>query len=503
MSDEKRGPASEPVIIPGGVAADTVPGLYQPFQHAYAEDAPETLFTVKQTSRARDMLARLSGARRSVTFYPRGHVVVKDNLEALMRAIKQYHNEGVDVPLIFFNDEVLLGDQLLAGESVMFDQLIRDMQSAGMTSVTFKQGLELDELERAMQVLAKDHTELVEGGGLESAIRNAQLGLVEIGTVAFTRDPDDFAMEFEMDGQKTYREAVDALSEFGRKLERGQVPSVQASREAVNSIVDNVLENKGAMLELSGLMEYDEYTFFHSVNVTILSIALGSLVSSNRRFLNSLGVGALMHDIGKMTVELEVLNKSGSLSADEWNLMRMHPVYGAEVAAGMRGLDRSAIVVILEHHMRYDLDGYPDRRPRRPQHLTSRIVAIADAYDAMTSRRSYAVAHRQDEAIEVLNREAGTSFDPILVRMFTQMLGVYPPRTIVKVNTGEVGVVLRPNTDMRAPWVRVVTDTTGAFIDPFDVDLSDPESAGGRRVESCLDPRGVNIEVDDFLLPGH
>ncbi|HEY5506124.1 MAG TPA: HD domain-containing phosphohydrolase, partial [Coriobacteriia bacterium] len=489
MSDQTKQPdtsASEPVIIPGGIPHDPVTGLYQPFQHAVAQDAAEVVYTVKQTSRARDLLARLSGARRSVTFYPRGHVVVKDNLEALMKVVSQYHSEGVDVPLIFFNDEVMLGDQLLASESVMFDQLIRDMQEAGMSSVNFRQGLNLDELERAMQVLAKDQNELVEAGGLEAAIRSAQLGLVEIGTVAFTRDPDDFAMEFQMDGEKTYNEAIDALEDFNRKLQHGKMPSVQTSREAVNSIVDNVLENKSAMLELAGLMDYDEYTFFHSVNVTILSIALGSLVSSNRRFLNSLGVGALMHDIGKMTVELDVLNKSGSLSADEWNLMRMHPVYGAEVAAGMRGLDRSAIVVILEHHMRYDLDGYPDRRPRRPQHLTSRIVAIADAYDAMTSRRTYAVAHRQDEAIEVLNREAGTSFDPVLVRMFTQMLGVYPPRTIVRVNTGEVGVVLRPNTDMRAPWVRMVTDPAGAFIDPFDVDLSDPESADGRHVEACL-----------------
>jgi HD-GYP domain-containing protein (c-di-GMP phosphodiesterase class II) len=235
------------------------------------------------------------------------------------------------------------------------------------------------------------------------------------------------------------------------------------------------------------------------VNVTILSIALGSLISSNKRFLNSLGVGALMHDVGKMAVEMEVLNKPGSLSAEEWALMRMHPVYGAEVAAGMRGLDRSSIVVILEHHMRYDLDGYPERRPRRPQHLTSRIVAIADSYDAMTSRRSYAVAHRQDEAVEVLAKNAGTAYDPVLVRMFTQMLGMYPPRSLVRLTTGEVGVVIKPNTDMLAPWVRVITDADGVFIEPFNVDLSDPSSAGDRKVGVCLDPRALNIEVDDYL----
>jgi len=470
------------------------------FERAVAPETTNVVFSAQQTARSRDLLARLSGSRRSVTFYPRGHVVVKDNLEALYKAISEYHREGFDVPLVFFDDEVMLGEQLLAAESVIFDQLIRDMQASGQTSVDFAQGMTPDELERAMQVLAMDHAQLEAAGGLEAVVAAAQIPNVKIGTVAFARD-HDFASEITMESQESYTKALDAVRAFGDKIERGKTPSVQEARQAVSSVVDNVLENKGAMLELSGLKDYDEYTFFHSVNVTILSIALGSLVSSNRRFLNSLGVGALMHDVGKMTVELEVLTKPGSLTAEEWAMMRMHPVYGAEVAAGMRGLDRSSIVVILEHHMRYDLDGYPERKPRRPQHLTSRIVAIADAYDAMTSKRTYAVAHRQDEAVEVLAKNAGTAFDPVLVRMFTQMLGMYPPRSLVRLTTGELAVVVKPNTDMLAPWVRVITDTDGVFIEPFDVNLADAVGAAGRKVEKCLDPRALSLDVDDFLLP--
>jgi HD-GYP domain-containing protein (c-di-GMP phosphodiesterase class II) len=471
------------------------------FERAVAQEATSSVFTSQQTSRARELLARLGGARRSATFYPRGHLVVRDNITALMSAISEYHNEGSDVPLVFFDNEVLLGEQLLAAESVIFDQLIRDMAASGETSVNFLQGLDIEELERAMQVLSCDHTELEEQGGLEAVIEAAQIPHVQIGTVAFARELDDFASEVVVDSQANYTQALDAVRDFGKRIEGGKMPSVDQARDAVRSVVDNILENKGAMLELSGLKDYDEYTFFHSVNVTILSIALGSLISQNRRFLNSLGVGALMHDVGKMTVELEVLNKSGSLSPEEWDLMRMHPVYGAEVAAGMRGLDRSSIVVILEHHMRYDLDGYPDRRPRRAQHLTSRIVAVADAYDAMTSRRSYAVAHRQDEAVEVLAKNAGTAFDPVLVRMFTQMLGVYPPRSVARLTSGEIAIVIKPNIDILAPWVRVITDAAGEFVDPFDLDLSDADAATGRKVETCLDPGPLNIEVDDYLLP--
>jgi HD-GYP domain-containing protein (c-di-GMP phosphodiesterase class II) len=497
MTDETT--ASEVPTVPE-VAA--VPGANRAqFERAVAEEISATVFSVRQTARARELLARFSGARRSVTFYPRGHVVVRDNLTALMAAIAEYHNDGVDVPLVFFDNEVLLGEQLLAQESMIFDQLIRDMTESGQTSVTFMQGLDLDELERALQVLALDGNGVAQRGGLEAAVASASIPHVQIGTVAFARDSGDFDNAEDTNNRYAYLHAIDAVREFGNRAARNKPVSVFQVRDAARSIVDNVLGNKFAMIELSGLKSRDEYTFFHSVNVTILSVALGSMISSNRRFLNSLGVGALMHDIGKMAVDMDIINKRGPLSAEEWEIMRLHPVHGAETAATMRGLDRSSIVVILEHHMRYDLDGYPGRMPRRPQHLTSRIVALADAYDAMTSRRSYAEARPQDEAMGILAKNAGTAFDPALVRMFTQMMGIYPPRSVVRLSSGEIAIVIMPNADIVMPCVRVITDGDGAFIEPYDVDLSDETQAGGRRIEQCLDAAALNIQADDYLLP--
>lgn len=463
------------------------------------ESSAGTVFTARQTARTRELLARLSGARRSVTFYPRGHVVVRDNITALMAAIEQYHNDGVDVPLVFFDNEVLLGEQLLAQESVIFDQLIRDMGESGQTSVSFLQGLDVAELERALQVLSLDNNAIEQLGGLEAAVAAASIPHVQIGTVAFARDTGDFVGHGESNSRNAYMNAIDALREFGERAASSKPLSVYHLRDAARSLVDNVLGNRGAMLELGGLKTHDEYTFFHSVNVTILSVALGSLISTNRRFLNSLGVGALIHDIGKLTVGLDILNKPGPLSAEEWEIMRLHPVHGAEVAASMRGLDRSSIVVILEHHMRYDLDGYPERNPRRLQHLTGRIVALADAYDAMTSKRSHAAARPPDEAIEILARNAGTAFDPTLVRMFTQMMGIYPPRSVVRLSSGEIAIVIRPNGDIVMPCVRVIAASDGALVGPHDVDLSDAGEAAGRRVEWCLDAAALNIEVDDYL----
>lgn len=460
-----------------------------------------SVFAPHQMRRARDVLARLAGARRAATFYPSGHPAVRDSVRALMDVIGEYHAEGVDVPLAFFEDEVLLGEQLLAEESILFGQLIRDMSSTGENSVKFLQGLTAGELEHAIGLLAADTAALAEAGGLEEAVRVAAVPHVEVASITVIGDRSDEESKGDLHARESYSSAVDMVRGLDTVVKGNRAGSAERVKGAVGGLIENVLQNPHAMLELTGLKSHDEYTFFHSVNVAILSISLGTLVSSDRRFLDALGVGALMHDVGKLAIELDVLNKPGDLSPEEWELMRLHPVYGAEVAATMKGLDRASIVVILEHHMRYDLDGYPQRAPRQRQHLTSRICAIADAYDAMTSRRMYSGARLQDEAMEILSKNAGAGFDPVLVRLFVQMMGVYPPRSVVRLTGGEVAIVTRPNLDVLAPQVRIVTDADGGFVRPYDVDLSDQAAARGRRVEVCLDAESMNLDVDEFLFP--
>ncbi len=460
------------------------------------------VFSARQVKRVRDVLARLSGARRAVRFYPMAHPAVRESIAGLMSLVGQYHSEGVDLQVTFFENELLLGEQLLPEESILFDQLIRDMSELGVGTITFLRGLTTDELERALPLLAGDAAGLAGLGGIERAVAGANTPHVELAAVTavdrgeqLTRPADEREA-----AQSSYVGALDLLRELDRLIKHNRMVSAEHVRGVVRSMVDNVLDNRYAMLELSGLKDYDEYTFYHSVNVAILSLALGTMVSTDRRFLSSLGVGALMHDIGKMTVDVAVLNKAGALTSEEWADVRMHPVYGAEAAALLPGLDKAAVPVILEHHMRYDLDGYPKRTPKRTQHVASRIVAVADAYDAMTSRRSYSAARLQDESMEVLLTNSGTSFDPVLVRIFVRMLGIYPPRSVVRLSNGEVGVVLKPHdSDVTAPTVRVFADAAGAFIDPIDIDLSDAAVAAGRHIDGCLDAAGLNVDVDDYM----
>jgi len=351
----------------------------------------------------------------------------------------------------------------------------------------------------ASRLLAADADEVREAGGMSRMSAEANLphvGLAAVHMAATTvedsedGEPVDSPREAMGNALALLREA-DILLQNNRKVSASRVNGV------VRSLVDNVLTNRYAMLQLTALRNYDEYTFFHSTNVAVISLALGSCVSEDHRFLSSLGTGALLHDIGKLTIEPAILNKPGPLTPDEWTQVRQHPVSGAEIVAQLPGLDKSAIVTILEHHMRWDGTGYPERTPHQPQHLCSRIVAIADAYDAMTSRRCYSAARVEDDAMLNIAQGSNTAFDPELVRLFVGLMGIYPPRSVVRLSSGAVAIVLAAGVDDPArPTVRVVAAPDGSLVEPNDVVLEDaPELS----VAACLDPRLLNIVVDDYL----
>lgn len=460
-----------------------------------AAGAATTSYTTRQIGRVRGLLTALYSVRRTSRFYPLEHPATLDGARELLARIKEFHAEGVDVELAFFDGELLFGQRLLPEESVLFDQLIRELTSIGVGTLLITKGLELQETLKMISILAADAEEIERSGGIPRMASEIGLVHVVIGEVrAFDKDQD---AEGEGDPGESYGGAIELMREIDMLVRRNRAVSATHVKSVVKSLVDNVVTNRYAMLQLTGLKNHDEYTFFHSANVALLSLALGSMITSDHRFLSSLGTGALLHDIGKMTLDTDILNKPGALSPDEWALVRQHPITGAEQAALVPGLDHSALVIIFEHHMRYDGGGYPSLAKRTRQHLGSRIVAVADSYDAMTSRRSYSAARMQDDAMGLLVRSSGTAVDPVLLRLFVSMMGIYPPRTVVRLSDRSVGIVLEPGADDPVkPLVRVIAEPGGRMVEPVDVDLSKTEDLS---VDRSIDGRQLNVEVEDYI----
>jgi HD-GYP domain-containing protein (c-di-GMP phosphodiesterase class II) len=482
--EEKPGAASE--AVPAGLGLGV----------AVAEMEGVAAYSVCQLERVRDLLARLAALRKLARFYPGSHPAVDEAAGELFSSISAYHREGVEVQLAFHEGEIIFGEQRLPAESIMFDQLVREVTDAGVGALVFRLGLTAAELEAAVPLLAADSIDVARAGGLQmlaSACNAPHIFVGEVHVVDDTMDGD----AVEVDPLVAYNDAVALVHEVERLLAGNRTVSASRVKAVVRGLVDNVVKNEAALLQLSALKKADEYTYYHSANVSILSIALGSRITSDRRFLTALGTSSLLHDIGKLSVDPVILNKPGALTPEEWALLRAHPIRGAEIAALTPGVDRAAVVAILEHHMRYDLEGYPKRLVRRPQHLSSRIVAIADTYDAMTSRRSYSAPRVQDEAIGVIAKIAGSALDPDLSRLFIRLMGIYPPRSVVRLSSGETAIVLGAGAlDPALPSVRVIADAAGVIIKPRDVDLASEERLS---VAGCLDASTLNIAVEDFL----
>jgi len=482
--------------VSGGGSSVPNPGIMGS-AYGVSDGAEPGKYTIEQMRRARELLTRIHAVRRAARFYDFGHPSVDAAVGALDGVLRSYHAEHVDVQLVFLDGEVLLGEQLLTEESVAFDQLIRELIAAGIGSLVFREGAVRAELARAMRIVSSDSAAIEEAGGIEAMTAEARLSHIEIGLVGIIEAGQEERFELSEDVRMAFGNAISVIKEIQGAFAGGKPIQAKHVTGVTKSLVDNVLSSRDAMLQMTALKNHTEYTYYHSANVAILSVSLASTISRDPRFLSSLGSGALLHDIGKLKVGLDIIEKPGRLDADEWEKMRQHPLLGAQMAAQMPGVDSAVLVPILEHHMAWDGSGYPSRTPRRKQHLASRIVAVADSYDAMTSKRSYSAARVQDQAMEQILASSGTSLDPALVKLFLRMMGAYPPRSVVLLSDGSVAIVVAPSEqDAYRPTVRVLTDPSGKFITPADVALTERPSL---TITGLIDSRRLNIDIDDYL----
>lgn len=252
--------------------------------------------------------------------------------------------------------------------------------------------------------------------------------------------------------RRVFHRAVATVEQIMTRARAGEEPDLGGAKAAAESLAEQVAADPQAMLELAILERFDEYTYAHSVNVSVYSLALGCRLGLRPALLAELGFGALFHDLGKASLPRELIDKPGELDEDDWRLMRRHPALGAEALLALRRpLDSAlarAISIAFEHHLGFDGSGYPRLQPPRRQELFSRICAVADAFDAMTSGRVYAKrAMSPDEALRRMAQRAGTSFDPLLFRAFIGAVGVFPIGTAVLLDGGERGVVHRNHDD--------------------------------------------------------
>jgi len=332
--------------------------------------------------------------------------------------------------------------------------------------------------------------------GKELTVANIQrlqtLGVSQV----YVQDPrtDDIEVADSVSDEVRNRAVRVVYEQFNSMVEARKWKRVVANprlgrefRKVFEDILYDLQANKQVMLHLTQIYSTDNYLYSHSVNVGIYSAALGMALGLKRDQLIDLGIGAMLHDIGKTMVPLEILMKPGKLTDDEYNLMKEHSMFGYQLLKDIPDIPLLSAHCALQHHERLDGTGYPRGLKGNEVHLFGQIVGIADVYDALTSDRVYRKGYLPHEALEILFTSTG-QFDAELIAKFRDNVAIYPLGLLVTLGTGERAVVVDINTKFpHRPIVRVLQDAAGSQLQtPYEVDLSSDLTASITDVEQIL-----------------
>jgi HD-GYP domain-containing protein (c-di-GMP phosphodiesterase class II) len=464
----------------------------------------------------RNFMVAFYAALRAIKLYPLEHSAVQKTLVELAQVAEELRaDEGelefrISGEFIFLNSTRL---RLDLSNYATFGHILTLCKVAGIGAIHV-----------GPQGSAKEWTLLLSllGGETKNApadrFKEITTRLRDVGIDVFQLDPPtetqtdrEFNEEAKAAANRTYSQSVAVTKDVINSVRIGKTPNIRKIKRVVQGIVDQVLNEETSLIGLTAIRDYDEYTFTHSVNVCIFSIALGRRLGMTKLQLYELGLAALMHDIGKSRVPLDLLQKTGELTDEEWKWMAAHPWLGVLVLFQFRRqqdeLSYRAMTVCHEHHMKIDLTGYPKSiRPRQPSVL-SKIVTIADSYDAATSRRVYKTEPLAPSAVlEEMRDNPRRGLDQVLVKAFINLLGIYPVGTLVVLDTFELAIVSAANPNPEAlsrPIVKIISDAQGNTISPpLTVDLAVPEAGGqyARSIIKTADPDRYGITVGDYLI---
>lgn len=249
---------------------------------------------------------------------------------------------------------------------------------------------------------------------------------------------------------------------------------IDETKMLIMNIVEQILENEDTIVNLIDLKVFDDYTFYHCVNVAVLSILLGTAINMNKEQLLNLGLGAILHDIGKMFVDSNILNKEGSLTKDEYDHIQKHSEYGYKYLKETFAVPSAAYIAVLQHHEKFDGTGYPHNKSKDDISIYGRIIGIADVYDALTSTRPYRKALLPSEAMEYIMANGGIMFDLNLTKKFVQKVAPFPVGTWVQLSNSYQGIVVENYEEAcLRPKIKIVRDEKNNKIAPKYFNLKD------------------------------
>jgi len=459
---------------------------------------------------ALDLLIRLHVVIKNAKLYEANNEMFQEQARLLFELVEHFLQENGEASFqvrqsaLFFNG---LRFKFVLSTYPIYKAILEEFRARSISYMSFLPGLTTEELVRFAVAFGKrERKEDQLFPKLMADLDRADIRHVVLRTASGT---ETFASTHEDTARMFFLGIIHLKEVFEREKKAEDLP-VNTTRRLMQSIFNHIVDDESFLIGLTNLKNFDEYTLNHSVNVCVLSLALGRRLGLSRSELVELGIAAFFHDLGKLETPLEILNKPATLSEEEREVMEQHPHQGAEKLVHLkefRHLPIRAIHVALEHHIREDLTGYPTRIKKESVNLFSKIVKVVDYFDALTTKRVYRKkAFTRTEALGLMLERSGTEFNPVILKAFVNLMGVYPIGTMVALSSGELGIVSDINPDTKfllRPRVKLIADPNGNLRDGDIVDLAERNSETRRfprTIVKVLNPDDYGIEISDYFL---
>ena len=461
------------------------------------------------TREAMDVFVNFHVAYKLARVYEPNNVQFRERITSLFATLDKILRTGEEVQIRIIQESVFLNRIRLKFDFSNFHVyrfILEEFQHWRIGTAGFRPGLSEEEIQSFIVFLSKKH--LPEKDSFERLAEDFRAATFP--HIRLEKIPA--AEEVKLVGENTvpmYFLGIYHLKEIFDA--RTGTLNLHITKRWIQSIANLLALDESVLFGLTTIKNFQDYTLNHSVNVCVLALSLGRRLGLDRRELIELGISACLHDVGKFEIPSEIVDKPGRLTPEERTIMEMHAHRGAGRLLQTRtsqDIPVSAFVVALEHHLTPALNGYPKLTWRQEPSLFSRIVKIVDYYDAITTKRIYRPkTFTPEEAIRLMVEQGEKEFDPLMLKAFINMIGIYPIGALVVLDSGEIGVVVRPNSQpafVKRPQVKLITDPRGNKQNGRIVDLAETDGteAGFKRsIIMSLDPDKYDLHVYNYLLP--
>src|SRR5210317_1137758 len=426
----------------------------------------------------------LTAAVKGLRLYAVDHPATTKQVETLQDGLFTMLQHKKMIKMGLLEGTLFVEDHLIMQEFQAATELVEMLESRELAGFEFMAGLSANEIQSLLHLL---HSGSNKGQDFADAL--VSQGVKKIRAIAPAEDDEDEAQQ----PRKVYHKALKVVDQIFQDVRMGEIPSSEDAIKVVKDMAHLTMTEPHAMLALSMLKDYDNYTFTHSVNVSVLALAIGRACQLTEEQLKTLGLGGLLHDLGKLRVDVNIITKPGRLTDTEFEAIKEHPGFGAEIIKEMEDVTPEVMQIVLGHHLRYDRTGYPSNAVDNIASPLVEMTAVADAYDAMTTLRSYQRPFTPRRAIARLKEISGSSLHPDYVTNFIESLGPYPVGSLVRLDNNEIGLVTKVEPkDTSLVDIKVIYDSAGTMLDdPYTIHLRPDQP---RKIIAEVDPQTKGID---------